>query len=338
MATRDLTDFFIRQRSAFHRKGYESGGRVSDGLLSSVGSSSTDASALALSGASPVYVETVNELQADLNSISTRCACSSQGCAPCAAYFFFSRTHPLPHHHPPHTHGTVEELTRLCDQRARIQFDPKLEGEKDREIEVVTNEITRSIHTGAKRLSRLGKHAESAVDASENKVVKNIITASARRLNELSLDFRKRQKQYLGARKRQMDGSGFGSILGAAGGGGEGGGDRDEGFTDAQMSELASAETEVDERMQEIQRIAKSVEDLAVLFKELNTLVVDQGTILDRIDFNMETTVQHVKKGMVELEKADDYSKRARPTKCMLILMVLIVIMVIVIIVRHSKK
>ena len=216
-------------------------------------------------------------------------------------------------------------MTRLCDQRAKIAFDPKMEAEKDREIEIETNELTRTFNAAAKRLSRLGKHAESAADANENKVVKNIMHASARRLNELSLDFRKRQKQYLGARKRLLDGSGFGSILGAAEGGG--GAERDEGFTDAQMNELATAETEVDERMQEIQRIAKSVEDLAVLFKELNTLVVDQGTILDRIDYNMETAVQHVKKGLVEIETADDYSKKARPTKCMLVLMVLIVIM-----------
>jgi syntaxin 16 len=245
-----------------------------------------------------------------------------------------------PHHTHTHTPPTVpllpcslpwpipvEDMNRLCDQRARIQFDPKLEGEKDREIEIVTTEITRSIHTGAKRLSRLGKHAESAADASELKVIRNIITVSARRLNELSLDFRKRQKQYLGARKRQMDGGGFGSILGGGGGGGSGSGERDEGFTDAQMSELASAETEVDDRMQEIQRLAKSVEDLAVLFKELNTLVVEQGTVLDRIDYNMETAVQHVRKGLGEIEKADDYSKKAAPTKCILILMVLIVIM-----------
>ena len=219
----------------------------------------------------------------------------------------------------------MEELTRFCDQRARINFDPKLESEKDREIEIVTNELTRSFNIAAKRLSRLGKHAEGAADVNENKVVKNIIRSSAARLNELSLDFRKRQKQYLGMRKRLLDGSGFGSILGNGEGGG--GGERDEGFTDAQMNELATAETEVDERMQEIQRIAKSVEDLAVLFKELNTLVVDQGTILDRIDYNMEAAVQHVRKGLVEIETADEYSKKARPTKCMIILMVLILIM-----------
>ena len=33
---------------------------------------------------------------------------------------------------------------------------------------------------------------------------------------------------------------------------------------------------------------AQSIEELSDIFKELAVLVIDQGTILDRIDFNME--------------------------------------------------
>ena len=45
---------------------------------------------------------------------------------------------------------------------------------------------------------------------------------------------------------------------------------------------------DVDQRNQDIMEIAKSIEDLAIVFKELAVLVIDQGTILDRIDYNME--------------------------------------------------
>ncbi len=34
--------------------------------------------------------------------------------------------------------------------------------------------------------------------------------------------------------------------------------------------------------------LAKSIEELSVIFKELAVLVIDQGTVLDRIDYNME--------------------------------------------------
>ena len=113
--------------------------------------------------------------------------------------------------------------------------------------------------------------------------------------------------------------------------------DRDEGFTDAQLAELANAEEDVDERMREIQRIAKSVEELANMFKELAVLIVEQGTILDRIDHNMEEAVSATAKGVKELQKAEEYQKSARPIKCMLVLMVLIIVCVIIIIVKTAN-
>ena len=45
----------------------------------------------------------------------------------------------------------------------------------------------------------------------------------------------------------------------------------------------------------------QSIEQLNTIFRELSILIVDQGTILDRIDYNLETTVHHIEEGNKEL-------------------------------------
>ena len=67
-------------------------------------------------------------------------------------------------------------------------------------------------------------------------------------------------------------------------------------------------------------------------------LVIDQGTVLDRIDFNMENAVEHAKEGVEQLTKAESKQKSALPMRCIIILVILIIIMLIVFIVKHSKR
>ena len=94
----------------------------------------------------------------------------------------------------------------------------------------------------------------------------------------------------------------------------------------------------VEQRDQEITQIAKSIEELAQIFKELAVLVIDQGTILDRIDYNMENAVENVKQGITHLEKAEESQKNAMSVKCIILLVVLIIIMVGILAWKHSGK
>jgi len=73
-------------------------------------------------------------------------------------------------------------------------------------------------------------------------------------------------------------------------------------------------ESLIEERDKEIIQIAKSIEELSELFKEVSTMVHKQGTMLDRIDYNMENAVQNVKSGNTHLIKADNYHKSSSAT------------------------
>ncbi len=94
----------------------------------------------------------------------------------------------------------------------------------------------------------------------------------------------------------------------------------------------------VDQRDAEILQIVKSIEELAQIFKELAVLVIDQGTILDRIDYNMENAVENVKQGIVHLEKAEENQKNAMSVKCIILLVLLIIIMIGILAWKHSGK
>lgn len=91
-------------------------------------------------------------------------------------------------------------------------------------------------------------------------------------------------------------------------------------------------------RDQEIQRIAQSIEELAHVMKHLADLVIDQGTILDRIDYNMDQAVEHVQEGVHQLEETEKIQKQGGPFKCILALLVLIFILVLVNVGKHMPR
>jgi len=63
--------------------------------------------------------------------------------------------------------------------------------------------------------------------------------------------------------------------------------------------------------------------------------VIEQGTMLDRIDFNIEQTQHHVEVGFENLKAADKMQKGYRNKLCMLLLCIGILLMVIVVLVKY---
>ncbi|SCV04961.1 LANO_0G15434g1_1 [Lachancea nothofagi CBS 11611] len=79
------------------------------------------------------------------------------------------------------------------------------------------------------------------------------------------------------------------------------------------------------QREEEITLLARGVLEVSTIFREMQSLVIDQGTIIDRIDYNLENTVTELKGAQRELERATVYQKRTQ--KCKVILLLSLVVM-----------
>ena len=71
-----------------------------------------------------------------------------------------------------------------------------------------------------------------------------------------------------------------------------------------QRTATTTSTFDVTQREQEIIQIAQSITDLSDVFKDLSSLVIDQGTLLDRVDWNVEQMNVEVGKAVEELKTA----------------------------------
>ena len=224
----------------------------------------------------------------------------------------------------------MKDLSTLHTKRlmGNSDFDTD-EAKQEREIDLKTQDITQHFRQAEAMLKQFAKQGdETKLSDSEYKVRKNVQSGLAKRLQTLSGRFRAAQKEYMTRVQKQKTGTDGGAAYDILSKDPKLVESVDHGFNQSQMNAVSNMEELVNQRDEEITKIARSVEELATIFKELSVLIIDQGTILDRIDYNMDQAVEHAKEGNTQLVKAETNQKNSLPMRCICALFILIAIVV----------
>ncbi|KAI8852241.1 t-SNARE [Chytridium lagenaria] len=240
-------------------------------------------------------------------------------------------------------HGTlreyVMELESIQKKRLLPGFDDRIGDEQS--IDRISDQIAIMFQDCQRRIKKVHQESKSAASKSKQAeaITRNIQMSLASKLQDVSSSFRKTQSAYLnklrGQESRSKD-----MFSSAAADAMENDDDQelDSVFTDSQLATISNNEREISEREKAINDIAKSIFGLTEIFKELQTMVIDQGTLLDRIDYNIEQVHAHVEDAHTQLLQGAKYQNRTRAKLCIIFLGLFVALFIIIIIIKLSSR
>ena len=255
--------------------------------------------------------------------------------------------------------GKMKRLDQMHAKHVLPGFDDEsVKAKEERDIEALTQDITKDFITcrnAIRRIDRLQQEQQQqsagAVSDADATMAKNLKMSLASRVGDVSTLFRKKQSAYL---KKMRSLGGMHTPLDRAGTPMAQNPYNDPAMMDSETDRSAAQSTllqtaqvrrrpgvmdaQIDQREREIEKIAQGVIDLSNLFQELNTMVIDQGTVLDRIDYNVERTAEHVKEAEKELKVATGYQKRSTKRKIILLLVLIVVGVFILLLIKPKRS
>nr|SVE75931.1 EOG090X0AQP [Daphnia hispanica] len=237
----------------------------------------------------------------------------------------------------------LKELSILQNKHLlKPTFDDSMNEEQ--QIDVLTQDITKMFTTCHNCIKRIQYNNTSpSLGQSETNLAKNVVTSLVTTLQNLSNTFRSDQNTYLNKIKSREERSQ--QFFGGAS-------SKDWNYDDwtttssqietprvlSQQQLMLHEENSsfVELREKEIQNVVRSIYELNSIFKEISHMVADQGTVLDRIDYNIEHTQAKVHDGLVHLQKADNYQKKNRKMVCIVGMVSAIIFLIIILIAVKS--
>ncbi|KAF8423613.1 t-SNARE [Tirmania nivea] len=230
------------------------------------------------------------------------------------------------------------KLDQLHQKHVLPGFDDKTAEEG--EIERLTTEITTMFHQCGNSIKKVERLAmQGGITSQAEAMSRNIRISLAAKVQDASTAFRKKQSAYL-KKLRSLQGAAgpieranspsVPSFLQDE--------EADISYSQSTLQQqsaiLTSNDAAINQREREITDIAKGIIELADIFKELQTMVIDQGTMLDRIDYNIENMAVHVQAAEKELVQASRTQKNTTKRKTILLLLLIIFGVMILLIIK----
>nr|CAG4649564.1 EOG090X0AQP [Scapholeberis mucronata]SVE93792.1 EOG090X0AQP [Scapholeberis mucronata] len=197
-------------------------------------------------------------------------------------------------------------------------------------------------HTCVKRIQSKSLSPNSG--QAETSLAKNVVTSLVTTLQNLSNSFRSDQNAYLNKIKSREERSQ--QYFGGSSkkdwdyddwtGGSSHVAEAPRVMSQQQLMLQEENTSFVEQREKEIQNVVRSIYELNSIFKEISHMVTDQGTVLDRIDYNIEHTQAKVHDGLVHLQKAESHQKKNRKMVCIVALVSAIIVLLIILIAVKS--
>lgn len=218
--------------------------------------------------------------------------------------------------------NVAEKINRLSDLHTNF-LKPRFSREEEeqrllRQIDIETTEIRSYLKTLEHLVFSATVIPGSASDG-EVRIIQNIRICLSNSLKELGQHFKYIQEAYsTQLRRRERKENKYMKIGSDAGYGVVHQEERianllQLGFTEEDSQALIAEEIRQEQTGKEVKEILDSINEIQTMFEDLRSMVVEQGTMLDRIDYNVEQALVSASTAQIELEKA-----RERQNSCIL--------------------
>ena len=222
-------------------------------------------------------------------------------------------------------------LKSFQQERIKPKFiDEEIENKRiDKEIDKLIIKMMKKIKF-CEALTKMIKNKKNESNTILEKVKNNIKLFLVTRIQNFSNEFRKNQQQYLKYLKE------MGVVINSNNENNTSNDlltnnddDEKKNFLYTQEDDLHS---QIKKRDEDISVLVKSINELSVIFKDLQNIVQEQGTILDRIDYNINISYENSQKGLQSIKKADEHHKDSCFRNAILLLFIIIFVETIMII------